>query len=193
MRVEWVSSNQFKIFLPFDDLIERGFTKEDLWNDISTVRSLFTNMMHEASVELDFELEGILLVQVHMMQAQGMHVYVTQKPEESDEEWDDDFIEMKVTLDESENLIFSFEQFEDIIQASKSLDKYRLEGGQLYLLDDIYYLYLEDKMINAVNKENIIAILSEYARPSIITIHRLKEYGKPIMISNALSEIKKYF
>ncbi len=79
MRIERVSDNQFTIFLTFDDLVDRGFTKEDLWYDAANVRNLFSDMMYEASTELGFELEGVLLVQVHLMQAQGMHVVVTQK------------------------------------------------------------------------------------------------------------------
>jgi adapter protein MecA 1/2 len=113
MRIERVSDSQFTIFLTFDDLIERGFTKDDLWEDVTGVRNLFSDMMYEASSELDFELEGMLLVQVHLMQAQGMHVIVTQKVENIN--WDEDFIEIKVTLDESKELIFSFDEFEDII------------------------------------------------------------------------------
>lgn len=119
MRIERLADNQFRIFLTFDDLIERGFTRDDLWHDASSVRNLFSDMMYEASTELGFELEGMLLVQVHLMQAQGMHVIVTQDFEEQN--WDEDFIEMKVTLDESEELLFSFEDFENVIQVSSYL------------------------------------------------------------------------
>ncbi|HIS28486.1 MAG TPA: genetic competence negative regulator [Candidatus Avamphibacillus intestinigallinarum] len=190
MRVERLSDNQFKIFLTFDDLIERGFTKEELWTDVTSVRDLFTDMMHEASFELGVELEGMLLVQVQMMQAQGMHVYVTQKEESNVD--DDEFIEMKVTLDESNELIFRFEDFENIIQAAKSIDKYTIENGQIYLLDKEYYLYL-DEIANEKDKENIIAILSEFSTPSIVTIHTLREYAIPIMPDSAIPTIKKYF
>src|SRR5690625_2854910 len=103
MRIERVSANQITIFLTFDDLVERGFTKDDIWHDASNVQSLFSDMMYEASTELGFELEGMLLIQVHLMQAQGMHIIVTQKFDEIDIDMDidEDFIEMKVTLDES--------------------------------------------------------------------------------------------
>src|SRR5690625_5840491 len=91
MRIERISDNQFTIFLTFEDLVERGFTKDDLWHDASSVQSLFSDMMYEASSELGFELEGMLRVQVHLMQAQGMHVIVTQ--DEEDMDLDEDFIE----------------------------------------------------------------------------------------------------
>ncbi len=193
MRIERVSDDQFTIFLTFDDLIERGFTKDDLWHDASNVRSLFSDMMFEASSELDFELEGVLLVQVHLMQAQGMHVIVTQKYEDMDIDLDDDFIEMKVTLDESKELIFSFETFEDIIQVSTYLSQVNILGGQIIHMDNRYYMRFDEDDLVGESKENMIAILSEFSSPSIVTSYRLLEYGKIIMEENAVEQITKYF
>lgn len=187
MRIERVSDSQFTIFLTFDDLIERGFTRDDLWDDASSVRNLFSDMMYEASTELGFELEGMLLVQVHLMQAQGMHVIVTQKYENIN--WDEDFVEMKVTLDESKELIFSFDEFEDIIRVSSYLSALSIDGGQVYYMDDCYYMLLDDDDLIHKSKENIIAIMSEYSYPSIITSYRLKEYGKVIFSSDAVLQI----
>jgi|SRR5699024_6109853 len=191
MRVERVSNSQFTIFLTFDDLMERGFTKEDLWYDASNVRDLFSDMMHEASIELDIELEGMLIVQVHLMQAQGMHVIVTQKMEHIN--WDEDYIEMKVTLDESKELIFSFMDFEDVIQVSPSLFTKGINGGTIYYWDKKYYLLLSEETLQHRNKEDMIAILSEFSTPSIITSHRLDAYGKKIMGHNAILKIVNTF
>ncbi|MBY7143471.1 genetic competence negative regulator [Virgibacillus sp. NKC19-3] len=191
MRIERLTDNQFRIFLTFDDLIERGFTRDDLWHDASSVRNLFSDMMYEASTELGFELEGMLLVQVHLMQAQGMHVIVTQNFE--DQNWDDDFIEMKVTLDESEELLFSFEDFENVIQVSPYLSVLPIMGGQVYYMDNLYYMLLDDNDLEDKIKEDIIAIMSEYANPSIITSYKLKEYGKVIYQSNAVKQIMRVF
>lgn len=191
MRIERVSDDQFTIFLTFDDLVERGFTKDDLWHDASSVQSLFSDMMYEASSELGFELEGMLLVQVHIMQAQGMHVIVTQKFENIN--WDEDFIEMKVTLDESKELIFSFAEFEDVIQVSSYLSTLSIKGGQVYFMDNRYYMLLNDNDLKNKNKEDIIAVMSEYSNPSIITSYRLKEYGKVIFEANAVNQIIQVF
>ncbi|CDQ39780.1 MULTISPECIES: genetic competence negative regulator [Virgibacillus] len=191
MRIERVSNNQFTIFLTFDDLMERGFNKDDLWYDASSVRSLFSDMMYEASTELGFELEGALLVQVHLMQAQGMHVVVTQKIEEFDPE--DDFIEMKVTLDESKELLFSFTDFENIIQVASYLTALSIDGGEVYHMDDTYYMLLNDDDLKGQSREDIIAVMSEYAYPSIITSYRLKEYGKVIYANQAVEQIHHMF
>jgi len=191
MRVERVSDSQFTIFLTFDDLMERGFTKEDLWYDASNVRDLFSDMMYEASTELDFELEGMLIVQVHLMQAQGMHVVVTQKIEPMN--WNDDYIEMKVTLDESKELIFSFTDFEYVIQVARLLFTQGIKSGKVFYWDGKYYMLFDEEMIQNKNREDMIAILSEFSTPSIITSHRLEAYGNKIMEQNAVHQLTQTF
>ncbi|MGM8211641.1 genetic competence negative regulator [Virgibacillus sp. W0430] len=190
MRIERVSDDQFTIFLTFEDLVERGFTREDLWHDATHVKELFSDMMYEASTELGFELEGLLLVHVYLMQAQGMHIIVTQKADPLD--YDDDFIEMEVLLDESKELIFCFNDFENIIQVCALLYTLDIHDGQIYSYNDHYYMLLDHRCIDH-NKENIIAIMSEYSTPSIITSYRLKEYGKEVMSSKAIDQIMNYF
>jgi adapter protein MecA 1/2 len=191
VRVEWVSSSQFTIFLTFDDLVERGFNKEELIFDATSIQNLFTDVMYEASSELGFELEGKLYVQVYLMQAQGMHVIVTQNSENID--WDEDFIEMKVTLDESKELIFSFDDFENVIQVTTYLDTLSVQGGQVFYMGNRYYMLLRQNDLNGNSKENIIALMSEFASPSIVTSYRLKEYGKVIIDANAIQTIMKTF
>src|SRR5690625_7819303 len=118
----------------------------------------------------------MLLVQVHLMQAQGMHVIVTQKYENIN--WDEDFIEMKVTLDESKELIFSFETFEDIIQVSSYLSAISIAGVQVYFMNERNYTLLDDDDLQNQNKENNIAIMSEFSKPNIITSYHQKNYAK---------------
>jgi adapter protein MecA 1/2 len=191
VRIERVSSSQFTIFLTFDDLIERGFNKEDLFYDANGIQNLFTDVMYEASSELGFELEGKLYVQVHLMQAQGMHVIVTQNCDNID--WDEDFIEMKVTLDESKELIFSFDDFENIIQVSSYLSTLSVNGGQVFYMGDRYYMLLNRDELGGNNKEDVIALMSEFSNPSIVTSYRLKEYGKIIIKSSAIETIVRAF
>ncbi|KGP71505.1 genetic competence negative regulator [Pontibacillus yanchengensis] len=192
MRLERMSNNKFKIFLTFDDLMDRGLTREDLWQDLPRVHQLFHDMMYEATDELGIELEGMLQVQVYLMQAQGMLIVVTQSDELNDE-YDEDFIEMKVTLDESKEMVFAFSTFEDIIQVSKHLKQLPLTGGSVYFMDSHYYMKLEENDLFEFNRESIIAIMSEFSSPSTVTSHRLKEYGKEIFKSNAVESITHYF
>lgn len=192
MRLEKLSHNKFKIFLTFDDLVERGITRDDLWHDLPRVHQLFHDMMYEATDELGIELFGMLSVKVHLLQAQGMLIVVTQN-DQVDDDFDEDFIEMKVTLDESKEMIFAFSTFEDIIQVSQHLHHLGIEGGEVYSFEGYYYMRLNENNLMEQNREHIIAIMSEFASPSTITSHRLKEYGNEIFSKLAVQQIKKFF
>lgn len=190
MRIERVSDDQFTIFVSFDDLTARGYTRELLWNNLGAVRDLFSEMMYEASDELGFELEGLLLVHVNLMQAQGLHIIVTQKWDAS--LYDEEYIEMEVTLDESNELIYQFSDFEDIIRVSNVLSSLSVIDGQLYVYENQYFMILEHNSIH-LNKEDLIAIMSEYATPSLITSFKLKEYGNPVILKNAVKRVTETF
>lgn len=99
-------------------------------------------MLYEACEELNMDLDGMLVVKVHMLQAQGMIIIVTQN--EYDESENDEYIELKVTMDESKEMIFIFNDLEDVIQAAKRVQyKYDLTSS-LYSYDDSYYLHINE-------------------------------------------------
>lgn len=190
MRIERISENQFLIYLTYEDLVERGFTKEDIIQNTKKLEPLFKDMMYEASYELGFELEGKLQIHVHIMKAQGMHIIVTQHEDDFE---DEEFVELQVTLDESHEIIFAFENFEHMIQVSFYLKANEIHGGSVYIFEDNYYLTFSEQEIAHCDQENIIAILSEFAKPSIVTSVRLEEYGKPIFTENAVQKIVHHF
>ncbi|MFZ0369177.1 MAG: genetic competence negative regulator [Halobacillus sp.] len=192
MRVERMTNEKFKIFLTFDDLLDRGLSKEELWSDLPRVHRIFSDMMYDAGIELGVELTGVLLVQVYLLQAQGMLIVVT-KTEPTDMEDEEDYMEMKVTLDESKEMMFSFEDFEHVIQAGIHLHKLGVTGGNVYYYNDFYYMLLMDEDIIHLDIDQVIALLSEFASASSATSYRLAEYGKQIMKDNACRTIKNYF
>ncbi|SET89530.1 adapter protein MecA 1/2 [Salinibacillus kushneri] len=189
MRIERLDSNRFKIFLTFDDLMERGFTKDELWYNFPKTHKMFQDMLFEASDEIGMEIDGNLLVNVHLLHAQGMLIVVTQDLEYIDE----DYIEMKVTLDQNKEFMYSFMDFESVIQVTGHLSKLGVQKASVYYWNDQYYIKLFDEDIHYLNKENVIAVMSEFSSPSTVTSARLKEYGKTILEFNAIQEIKKYF
>jgi adapter protein MecA 1/2 len=189
MRLERVSVNKFKIFLTFDDLLDIGLTTEDLWTNFPKAHLLFQDMLFEASEELGMAIDGNITVQIHLLQAQGMLIVVTQEAEKLN----DDYIEMKVTFDETKEFIYSFEQFEDIIQVCQHLSRMGIKKGAIYYWDGQYYMELNGQELLSKNIGNIIAIMSEFSSPSTVTSLRLKEYGKIILQEMAVERIKHYF
>ncbi|MEI4800755.1 genetic competence negative regulator [Bacillus sp. NPDC077411] len=194
MRLERLNYNKIKIFLTFDDLSERGLTKEDLWKNAPKVQQLFRDMMQEANKELGFEADGPIAVEVFSLQAQGMVVIVTKENQELDteEEFQDEFIEMQVTLDESEHILYEFTSLDDIIALAGRLYGLGITGGKLYGWQDRFYLWLEEETTTLL-KEDMIAILAEFGNSSTITIYRMMEYGKELMANDAIKQIYNYF
>ncbi|AST92278.1 genetic competence negative regulator [Sutcliffiella cohnii] len=193
MRLERINQNKIKIFLTLDDLTDRGLTKEDMRHDTHKVHQLFRDMIDEASEELGFHVSGSLAVEVYSLQAQGMVIIVTANEEMEDEEFNDDYIEMQVTVDETIEILYEFQTVEDIIQLAKRIYPLKIVDGAFYNYNNLYYLLLNQEHVSHVDMDTVIAVLSEYGEPSMITIHRIQEYGKEIMGSNALSQLNKYF
>ncbi|MCM3769615.1 MULTISPECIES: genetic competence negative regulator [Priestia] len=199
MRLERLNYNKLKVFLTYDDLKERGLTKEDLWTDTFKVKQLFREMIEQASQELNFEPTNSLSVEVFSLQAQGMVVFVTKQYEEEtsygefDEDEFEDFIEMQVMLDESEDMFFEFDSFEDIIQLTKRMSNFYDTDSVLYSFEKRFYVLLDYHMLSPAEVGNMIAVLAEYGNPSTITKHRVNEYGKMLVEKRALEYINSIF
>ncbi|MBM6619894.1 genetic competence negative regulator [Bacillus suaedaesalsae] len=195
MRLERLTYNKIKVFLTFDDLLERGLTKEDLWQDAPKVQQLFQDMMDEASIELGFEVDGPLAVEVYSLQAQGMVVIVTKEGVhlEDDDDFLDEYIEMQVTVDESLDIFYEFNSFEDVISLSNQLIALEIEGGSLYFFQNHYYLLFQDSDITGRLIDDVIPVLAEFGNSATVTIYRVCEYGKEIMSENAVKQIYTHF
>jgi adapter protein MecA 1/2 len=192
MRLERLTVNKIKIFLTSDDLFERGLSKEDIWKDSIKWNQLFHDMLAEASEEFDVDIQGSVAVEIFTLQAQGMILIITVDEGTEDEEiLYDGFIDMQVRVEGCEDLLYVFEEFEDIIGLSKRLASIDIYGGNLYAMHNHYY-FLMDKL--GADK-NIMAacILSEYGNASILSPYLLAEYGKKIIENKAVETILQFF
>ena len=195
MRVERLGGDKIRFFLTLDDLVDRGIEKEDMWRDVPKVHELFNDMMEHAYQELGFEIAGPVAVEVFALPAQGMVVVVTRgRPHQSDHEnFDDEEIyELEVTMEESNEVVFMFHEFEHVIQAASRLCSIISTGGKLYFYRDAYYLVFADDL--SIDKmDAVIAVLSEYGEASTVTNTVLSEYGKTVCSQDAINQIQRYF
>lgn len=191
MRLERLNYNKIKIFLTLDDLTDRGLTKEDVWKDSLKWHQLFHEMLEEASEEFGVEIHGSVAVEIFSMQAQGMVMIVTLDEQNDEELLDDGFIEMQVTVDGSEDILFEFQDFEDVIQVAKRLCIVHIEAGTLYAYKGQYYFHLADFTGDEINRA--IAILAEFGNPSFVSIHLLEEYGKKVIQNGAAKMLVQFF
>lgn len=195
MRVERLGGDKIRFFLTLDDLVDRGIEKEDMWRDVPKVHELFNDMMEHAYQELGFEIAGPVAVEVFALPAQGMVVVVTRgRPHHADDEnfVDEEIYELEVTMEESNEVVFVFHEFEHVIQAASRLHPIVANGGKLYFYRDAYYLIFEDDL-SIEQIEAAIAILSEYGEASTVTHTVLSEYGKTVCSQDAINQIQHYF
>ncbi|GAA4709283.1 genetic competence negative regulator [Brevibacillus fulvus] len=197
MRVERLGQDKIRIFLTFDDLSERGIEKEDMWRDIPKVHELFNDMMEQAYHELGFEVSGPVAVEVFALPAQGMVVIVTRgktgSKVDKEEEYDEEVYELEVTLEESDQIIYSFRDFEHMIEAAHRINSILTNGGAAYFYQGKYYLVLEEVDLEQDRYQKMIAILSEYGEATPTTVHMLEEYGKVIVAEDAVKELCNRF
>ncbi|UAC47098.1 genetic competence negative regulator [Bacillus aquiflavi] len=190
MRLERLMNNKIKIFLTSDDLSERGLSKEDIWKDSLKWRQLFHEMLEEASKELGIDFQGSITVEIFSLQAQGMIMIVTLQEVNDEKELLDGFIDMEVTVEGNDDILFEFESIEHLIQLAHRLFPLNIIGGTLFSLNGRFYLYFDNHTINDLEKT--ISLLAEYGDPSIISIHRMKEYGKEIITNKTIQTLVHY-
>ncbi|GEN33729.1 MULTISPECIES: genetic competence negative regulator [Aneurinibacillus] len=197
MRVERLNQDKIRIFLTFDDLIERGIEKDDMWRDIPKVHELFNDMMDQAQDEVGFTVNGPVAVEVFSLPAQGMVVIVTRgKTEAHDDAEDldyDDIYEMQVTLEESDDVVYVFQDFEHLIELAHRINSKVIDGGSAYAYNGRYYLVFEEVDMEKEEYDDFIAVLSEYGEASTLTKHVLQEYGKAVVESDAVKVLCRYF
>ncbi|UCZ54743.1 genetic competence negative regulator [Bacillus shivajii] len=194
MRLERLSYDKIKIFLTFEDLQERGISKEEIWMDVPKVHDLFRDMISEASTELGFEADGPVVVEVFSLPSQGMVVIVTKSDDDDVEEsFDDSFMELQVSVDFNEDLIFSFESIEDVLQLAGSFNRLDITSGELYYYKGQYYLKFNENDEGFLDFEDFISIILEYGNSSTVAPMLLKEYGKVIIDREAIKQLNDYF
>lgn len=197
MKIERLGQDKIRIFLTFDDLMERGIQKDDIWREIPKVHELFSEMMDQAYNELGFDATGPLAVEVFGLPAQGMVVIVTRGKSSVDHGHDDDHedgYEMEVTLEQTDVVMYSYRDFEDVLGVSRQLGQANLtDGGALYSYKERWILAFDPSGIEPAQSGAIIALLAEYGEATSVTEAVLEEYGKVIIASGAVGELNRHF
>lgn len=194
MRLERITLNKIKVSLSSDDLFDRGICNEDILKESNKWQQLFHEMLEEACDEFGVDIRGQVVVEVFSLQTQGMILIITMEDEFVDDEEDfhtDNFIEMQVKVGARDDLLFEFDDFENIIQLSKRLHALNVTDGSIYFKENKYYLYFD--CTNSEIFEKIACILTEFGNPSLVSYHILEEYGTVILKHKAIEKVNQYF
>lgn len=89
LDIERINEHTLKFYLSYEDIEERGYSKDDVWYNREKSEELFWNMMDEVNDNTEFEVDGPLWIQVHAMKS-GIEVIVT-RAQKQDDEWESPF------------------------------------------------------------------------------------------------------
>lgn len=211
MDIERVNEYTLKLYISYDDIEERGYSREEIWYNRGKGEQLFWDMIEEIGEEADFELEGAIWIHVNAAET-GIEVVVTRTSDREDSpmmnENDQSFdrfveealnnsmgaiAEFKDTMADAvvkqQYAIFRLQQFDDIIAIAKRLQAVPMTTT-LYKFEGTYYVMIEQVEQNIMD---IVSIVNEYAQLSQLTKHRLEEYGERIMDGNCVETVLQYF
>jgi adapter protein MecA 1/2 len=97
MEIERINDNTVKFYITYGDIEDRGFDREEIWQNKERGEELFWEMMDEVNEKESFTVEGPLWIQVHAMD-KGLEMIVTKAT------LSDDGMKIEVPLDNDKNI-----------------------------------------------------------------------------------------
>jgi len=222
MEIERVNETTIKFFITYNDIEDRGFDRDEIWYNRERGEELFFEMMNEANDHEDFELEGPLWIQVQAME-KGLEIVVTRgqisdgsvkleipvstKDKDRDMPVDENIVDLidaqfgdrrkghaDDVVEEQLEIVIGFEDFEDLISLSHSLQVTDLENS-LYHYEGRYFLFVlfSDDRYTEDEQDDMLSQMLEYGYETELTVYRLHEYGKQIAAENALMTMRNNF
>lgn len=215
MKIERISENQLKLTLTKDDLKERDIKLEDLISPSEKTQKLFRDIMEQALDEEDFVSENTpLMVEAVPLGTEGIMIIVTKvnnkdkngntsadllKQAQETRRWKKKPLDTMEHAEEknSDILIYSFPQLDDIISVSLRLDS-RFKGeSAVYKNDEKYFLVLQGDTYTAEeSSEELELVLKEYGQKHVSTPlakYYLLEHGETIIADKAVKALAKTF
>ncbi|MBS7345329.1 MAG: adaptor protein MecA [Caryophanon sp.] len=213
MDIERVNDYTLKLYISYDDIEERGYSREEIWYNRGKGEQLFWDMIEEIGEEADFELEGAIWIHVNAAET-GIEVVVTRTsdkeelpPMQEQDQSFEKFVEetfgnsgsamtpFKESPEEvvvkQQYAVFRLQQFDDIISIAKRLQSVPMTTT-LYKFEGTYYFSVE-ALQQEQNILDVVSIVNEYAELSQMTKHRLREYADIVMDGNCVETVLQYF
>src|SRR5699024_1755448 len=225
MEIERINENTVKFYISYLDIEDRGFKREEIWYNRERSEQLFWQMMEELNYKEEFTVEGPLWIQVQALE-KGLEVIVTKAQiskngenldlfssddleDITDEEALEQMLEQTLPTNDSEDddeedveedrnysVIVSFNEFEDVIQASHAVQS-PVHGVDQKLIHykDKYYLFMDFPPEQSTDEEQeaLMSLIYEFATQAQITLSMLEEYGKVVFAEDVFEQVQSYF
>ena len=194
MKVEKISPNKFKITFSDDDLKDFGVDFENLKYNSDEAQDLFWDLIERADIEDEFFGDGAqIVVEAVASKNDGLTMTVTRVSDKKMPKIRHKKDKGKKYIDISP-VVFSFDDFENLIQACKYIENFFVGISRLYKLEGEYYLVLD--AINESVAIKVDGVLNEYGEKilnSAIAEGKLSEYGELLIKNTAVASISSNF
>ncbi|MGN1385050.1 MAG: adaptor protein MecA [Bacillus sp. (in: firmicutes)] len=190
MRLERVDDYTLKIFLTFDDLIEKGLSVTDITKSTEDAQNIIHEMIEWASEETGFPLIGAIELEIYSQFAQGLVILI-----KTSEDWFSDETDMAAYFMkevDKKKLVYHFDCFEHVLSLFKIIkNKQPAFKSSLVYYENRYYIILEGIIEEEI--DNMAAIVSEYGEVSRISNYQIEEYGSHLIRGNAIEKVNIFF
>lgn len=216
MKIEKVSDTQLKLTLTKADLAERDIQLEDLIRPGEKTQQLFRDLMEQVMEECDFVTENTpLMVEAVPVGLDGIMIIVT-KVDSKDKQKGDTVLDLfsqakdlrrfkkkslsteeAETKSDSDILVYSFAQLDDVIDVSMRLDTHFRGDSSLYKNEGRYFLVLQGNTYTAEETlDDLEVLLDEYGERHVSTPlakYFLNEHGDVLIADHAVSALGSNF
>lgn len=199
MKFNRLNDDKLQILISKDDLQERDLKKWDIVPYNPVAQRMFQDILEEAYQECGFEVEQDtqLMIEAYPMTGESMLLTVTKVGsvgkglfdldflEHQDDNYIDDFLsddDVKLEMDE---IVYSFDDLEDVIAVAARVAEQYEAISSLYKCGSKYYLIADSAAVLDAD----MAILSEYGEVEDISACYLVEHGQLVIENEALKRL----
>lgn len=195
MKFKRLSDDKVQIIVSSEDLEKRDVKKWDLMPSSPRAQELFQEMLDQAYEECGFEVdsETQLMVEAYPMTTDSLVITLTkvkqndkdlhQSDYDDTEEIFDDLDDEDLEELESDELVYMFKEFEDMVELGKLISGDYQDKCNMYKLGNVYYLVF-------VNPDSLsdhaLGMLGEYSDLVHLSEAYLVEHSKMMIEKDAI-------
>lgn len=208
MKFEKLNENKIRIILSNKDLIEKNIDFNSFMSNSIETQDLFFDMLEEAEQKIGFITKDHKIKIEALAMADGDFIITITRFEKRDEKEIHPpakskkiKAKRKVSKIDSENLVYSFNSFDDFYLFAHNVKTEKNIGNiaksvVLYTYNSKYYLQLSKLNIDHPNIKKICTTVTEfgtYINNSDLFASKLNERGQIVLKNNAIKLCLKYF
>ena len=195
LKIEKISPNKFKLTFSDEDLKDFGVDFENIKYNSEDTQELFWNLIEHADIEDEFfKDDAQIVVEAVVTKNDGLTMTVTRMTDSKKVPKIRHKKDRYKKINDISPLIFSFTDFENLVQACKYIENIFVGVSRLYKMDGEYYLVMDALHESVAISVDIV--LHEYGEKilnSVIACGKLAEYGELLIEDTAVLSISSNF